>query len=247
MAGKSKFVKRRTKRWTPKKGMRLNTNARGDVGHLRGPFKSYVEGDPFPPAKLYRLIYAEQYALTAGTSGVVGTAIAFNLNNINDPNLAGGASGGHQPYGHDTLATVYNKYKVSGVKIEAHFSDPSEDGIYILMEATGQTATSTMAGSSINYATERPMVVTRYLNDTGSQQLKVSQFFPIHTLLGITKTQFNADTNQYSANMNDNPAAIPKLYIGLGSLRGSSAANAKCTVKLTYYTMCYDRLILGQS
>lgn len=63
--------------------------------------------DPFPAKMRSRLRYSEVVTLLP-TTGVPAPYI-FRANGIFDPNQSGV---GHQPYGHDTLASIYNHYQV---------------------------------------------------------------------------------------------------------------------------------------
>ncbi|WP_445772375.1 hypothetical protein, partial [Rheinheimera sp.] len=64
---------------------------------------------PFPSMMRNRLRYSEAISLTTVASSDDAVAVYFSANGIFDPNVTGG---GHQPYGHDTLANLYNHYRV---------------------------------------------------------------------------------------------------------------------------------------
>jgi len=73
---------------------------------------------PFPTRMLAKLKYCETSALQ---SAVVPVAVYYwSCNNIYDPNVSGG---GHQPYGHDTYAQIYNQYTVIGSRIRVNASN----------------------------------------------------------------------------------------------------------------------------
>lgn len=60
---------------------------------------------PFPARMPFRhMTYAEDFSLTSGIAGVVGTIRTYYLNSIYSPV----SSGGHQPYGFDQLSGIYN-------------------------------------------------------------------------------------------------------------------------------------------
>lgn len=60
---------------------------------------------PIPQRYITKMKYSEQVSTDAAGRYM------FNLNSIFDPNRTGTLTG-HQPYGFDTLATLYNRYRV---------------------------------------------------------------------------------------------------------------------------------------
>ena len=82
--------------------------------------------NPFSQRYICKMKYAEQLTQTGPSLGGL-TQFTMNLNSIFDPNRTGL---GHQPYGHDTLQTLYNRYRVikcnyviSGITTGATTSD----------------------------------------------------------------------------------------------------------------------------
>jgi len=78
-------------------------------GYLWGPGSNYLSrySDPFPQKAHHVLRYSDTITLNpaAGSNAVY----AFRANSIYDPDRTGV---GHQPYGHDTLSTIYKSYVV---------------------------------------------------------------------------------------------------------------------------------------
>ena len=60
---------------------------------------------PFAQRYIAKMKYSEQLKVTGPAGGGL-AAYRFNLNSIFDPNRTGF---GHQPYGHDQLAGLYNR------------------------------------------------------------------------------------------------------------------------------------------
>ncbi|PWN73053.1 hypothetical protein CV717_29100, partial [Bacillus cereus] len=56
-----------------------------------------------------RMRYVENVILTTVNNSDDATFYYFSCNGIHDPNITGT---GHQPYGHDTVASLYNHYRV---------------------------------------------------------------------------------------------------------------------------------------
>lgn len=82
----------------------------------------------FPDSKLVRLRYVETINIT---EAVLATANhLFSCNSIYDPNTSGT---GHQPYGHDQWAALYNHYEVLGSKIRVLASSASATGVGVIV------------------------------------------------------------------------------------------------------------------
>lgn len=70
-----------------------------------GKIRRFLPLAGFPEKKFCRLRYVETINMTPGTT----LPYAFSTNSCFDPNHTGG---GHQPYGFDQWAVIYNHYKV---------------------------------------------------------------------------------------------------------------------------------------
>lgn len=97
-------VRKRTAK--PKKRSRLFP-ANGTVGKPM----------PFPTRMLAKLKYAETIVLQSAIVPIL--PYFFSANSLYDPNRSGT---GHQPYGRDTYATIYNHYTVLNSKITVTYS-----------------------------------------------------------------------------------------------------------------------------
>lgn len=85
--------------------------------------------------------YSDAFQLTS-TNGIIAEYI-FRANSIHDPNFSGV---GHQPMGHDQMATLYNKYIVLGSKItiQVYGTNTGSQGIMAgLMLSKNSNPTST--------------------------------------------------------------------------------------------------------
>ncbi|AXH77475.1 MAG: putative capsid protein [Circoviridae sp.] len=80
----------------------------GGAGFYGSPYY-----DPFPAQGKFKLRFSALPIVTAGASGLPGY-YTYRANSIYDPDYSGV---GHQPYGHDTLATIYNHYVVDRARI----------------------------------------------------------------------------------------------------------------------------------
>jgi len=76
--------------------------------------KSYlIAWDPFPAVQMATLRYSTVVTLAVTIAGTP-TSHLFRANSIYDPDFTGI---GHQPYGYDTYASIYNHYEVLSSRI----------------------------------------------------------------------------------------------------------------------------------
>jgi len=72
---------------------------------------------PFPTRMVGTLRYAETVAVQSSVTPI--SWCHYSCNSIYDPYRTGA---GHQPYGHDTYATIYNQYTVLKSRMKVQFS-----------------------------------------------------------------------------------------------------------------------------
>lgn len=122
--------------------------------------------DPFPAKASARLRYSTTIILNP-TVGIPAAQL-FRANSIHDPDYTGI---GHQPYGHDTYASIYNHYNVRSSTITVTPTKPRA-GIF------GVTLTDDSTVQS-DYDTIREVKGTKYAvcSDNGSPQTTVTQYY----------------------------------------------------------------------
>jgi hypothetical protein len=115
---------------------------------------------PFPIRMQAKLRYVESIALTSSLTSINQTC--FACNSIYDPNLSGG---GHQPYGHDTYASIYNQYTVLKAVMKITPQNTTTPGITYGV-GIEDTVVGSGTGTSNDYWAERPTytVVAANLN-----------------------------------------------------------------------------------
>jgi len=221
----SPFKRRRTT--TPMRVMpyRQSYVSRGVSGYVRGPI---------PRTTTVRLRYAE--SVVAGTP----LEYLFNLNSIHDPNRSGT---GHQPYGHDTLATLYNYYRVMRVDYKLTFYNQSS-GINTMLCAGLYANTNTSAATT---------EVWREMPGCRSDIVPVFKpliykgtYYP-YKVVGVSKTSYLAE-DQYQGNFGGSPTATQIMHIAMTSPGGTTAtSDLLCYVQLWYTCKLDDPKQLGQS
>lgn len=212
---------------------------------ISSAFPTYKGASPFPPHKVYKLRYQNTHVVTVGTSGVLGSIVKYNLNNLYDPDQTGA---GHQPYGFDQLAGIYNRYKVIGAKVEFVLTDPTEDAIAFIYTVTNPSNESeTIAGLNPDAAAEKQMSGKLRLNATGNQYLKKSFYMPIALAAGLTKLQFKTDVDNFTAATSGAPGSKVQLQFATANERSLSTGSLLCSINITYYALFYQRKVMSQS
>jgi len=229
-------------------GRRQNATAFDENGapstQAIGPVRMAPLSDPFPIRWNRTLRYSQLVTLTAGASGLFGTEQIFRLNSLFDPDLSGV---GHQPYGYDSLAALYYRYKVRAVRVCLRFSDPSADGVLCAAQFQVPSMTQTVTGADASAVMERAGVWTHNLNNTGEQVAVLDQYFPMSTLTAVTPQQFENNLEDYQALCTTSPARTPYVRIAIAALDGSSTPTVRLEATIMYYTTFFERIGLSQS
>jgi hypothetical protein len=175
----------------------------------------------------------------ATLSAAFGTEQSYRLNSLYDPDFTGT---GHQPYGFDQITPWYFKYLVDAVEINLRFSDPQGDGLYVGMFLKNFDDTNTLTGASISSATERPNVLLKPLNNTGSQVVTFNKLIKLHELMGLTRQQYENAWNQTGASVTTNPSFVPYLSFAIADANASSPAlTCKVTIELKFHCTFWER------
>lgn len=186
---------------------------------------------PIPQRYICKMKYAEDVT----TDGVTGM-YRFNLNSVFDPNRTGV---GHQPYAFDTLATLYNRYRViaCGWRITSPSSTANRQvGAIPSNEAlTFGTFAELKENPRAKYVTQM---------QGGDAQLVRSKVY-LPSLVGRTKTQYMAD-DRYQADVTSSPAELAILNILVANQTGAPVAS-DVNVILEYTVEFFDVKPLVQS
>ena len=211
-----------------------------------GKLTNFVKNDPFPPMCRKQMTYSGSYSLSVNSATTqFGTAVRWALNDPYDPHTGVIALLNTSAYGMTEMASLYNRMKVYGVKIDLLFYDPSTDapvcGVLLLNPANGSL---TIAGQTIDAISKRPMGWSSALSNTGSQKMRFTQYLPMHTAFNLTKTQFDADFGNTTSPTNSSPGSSAWIEIAIADPQGSATAKTvQFQIHLTMYTEFYQRKI----
>lgn len=193
-------------------------------------------GGPIGQTFETELCYADYFSIDPGIGAPA--SHVFFANSLYQVNFTA-SGGGHQPYGFDALAGIYNNYQVVSSTIEVvafpyantagtstqnlttgngTFTDPQIMGGFV---SIGIRDTSTLLTGTLisNYQIlEQPDMVTKFIN-SNSTPTKVASKFSVPTFYGKTK-QVSDDT--LSANVNNNPADPVFFHVIYGPPDGST-------------------------
>lgn len=244
MPNASKFrSKRKTTTRRPHK--RAPAKRKSRTNRPSGPFKVSNPSDPFRTQMRVKLVYEDHHTAAVGGLGTIGSEFVYNCNSLFDPDKTGV---GHQPYGFDQMALLYKRYKVNAVLVELTYSDPSEDGLTVVARFNhpGNNSVS-MVGLDPTIVAEQPRTVIRTINNSGRQVGTIKQYFPIHAISGLTKLQFDADHDIFTALVGQNPQMTPEFRYAVANDRHVAGGTIVFKLRLTFYATLFERNILAPS
>jgi len=228
-----------------KKGVRAKRSgyAGGNTNEKISLYKNMNEKMPFSAHYTCKVKYVHTSLLSVGTSGIFGTEQVFRLNSIYDPDFTGS---GHQYYGRDQLALIYNNYNVYKIHVRLEISDPSEDGLVVGMLLQPSNGTYTVTSKTVDELRESSNSYTVNMNNSGAQTACIDQMVPIYKVEGVAKTRITHD-DVYSSAMTTNPALSPYLRVAVANLRGSGSGTVIVRAIFTAYVHCFGLITLAQS
>lgn len=182
-----------------------------------------------------RYICSMKYAETINTDA--NGQILMNLNSIFDPNRSGI---GHQPYGHDTFATMYNRYRVISCSYRV-IANKNNDTLQVCALPANEpilylTGAEYKENPRCRYKTQAP--------GGEVQHVAGKQYIP--SLTGRTKAQYMAD-DRYQAIFGASPLELAVLNIGVFTGSDAPAATVPVNIELVYVVELFDAKLLAQS
>jgi len=186
-----------------------------------------------------RYITKMKYATTITTDA--GGQYIFNLNGLNDPDRTGV---GHQPYGFDELATIYNRYRVISCGWRVNQATGTAGTPVIISSMPSNDASIIFANMGEMVENPRSKYVTQ---NVGANAIVLHGKSYIPKLMGRTKTQYMADDN-YAALVTANPSELGLLYIQtFNGLSGNQFSGIGLHVVLEFTVEWFDVKHLVQS
>jgi len=187
---------------------------------------------PIPQRFITKMKYAE-YIDTAIFSGTY----AYNLNSLFDPNRSGL---GHQPHGFDTLATLYNRYRVISCGWRLQLAGDAASSFLLSAMPANEVVTSL----SISEIRENPRV--KYIQQNpGSSAVTLSGHISLPSLVGRTKAQYMSD-DRYQSIVTASPSELAILNLQTANTADTNIGT-KVQVLLEYTVEWFDIKNLAQS
>ncbi len=194
---------------------------------------------PFPFRWNTRLTYGVNVAL--GTVGSIPTAskYRFRLNSGYDPDVTGT---GEQPYQWDQMTAVYTKYIVKSAHVEITFNDPTSSGMFVGWSFhTDTTSNDDPVGKTLGDVMSRPNFTCVPITNYGTESITLKMSVPIHTIFGLSQSQYLSVTDQYGASYNANPLSM--AYLDLFIIDPNSLVSpqyVRCVGRIVYEIQFFD-------
>ena len=192
---------------------------------------------PFPTRMLATLKYTDTIPLQSALVPIL--SVFYSCNSIYDPYRSGA---GHQPYGHDTYATIYNQYTV--LRSKCTFQLGQNSAVLNLNSWGGGIADDTATTAAFDTWTERPTYKVERLQNNAGPGAK-----PMVLYWNRDRRFPDPDTAQsLSANFGSNPAEEEFFeLIAQGAASGVSLGTVFMMITIEYVCEMYEPKDLGSS
>lgn len=236
----------RTQNQRPARRMRkAGKNNKGGQGYALVPTSTYTVMSQsrygfLDPHMYVTLRYSDAFTFTNAT--LVGSQQIMNLNSIFDPDRTGS---GHQPYGFDQLAALYNRYRVLSVSWRILFAPTSNQAaVAVIVPVNGLLNTAVSSASTFNTACEIPFARTYAIPNAGSVVTAVSGI-KLNELNGCTLVEYLGD-DRFESAVTSSPSEVMTLYIAVYNPT-TVTVSSEVSVQLTYEVDFHDPISLGGS
>ncbi len=205
--------------------------------------------DPFPARTVKELVY--KHELTAhtdpGSNSQAGTPLTFNLGSLFAP-----IAGGHQPFGFDQMAALYARYKVHKVRVRIETYPITNLGtissaiqvVGIFPPGSAQTTLNVLNAYSMG---ENFNVSTQFVSQAAIRPTVYETTLDIATIAGLTKKEFEANIEDYSALVSASPTRFPFLEVNLAPNSAANGSDYVSGVTLTFVAEFWQRISLAAS
>lgn len=205
--------------------------------HHRAPATVHIPRGmgPVPGREIAHLKYSDVYSNT-----VAGAAVAeqiWRLNSIFDPDRTGA---GHQPYGYDTLATLYLRYRVFAISWVINVPATNQVLHVALLPVNGATTFT-----NFTLASENPHAMIKSTPYNGGSTTRFTGRTYLPTLGGDKRTEYKSD-DRFQAQFGTNATEVMDLHFVIYN-PNITASTLFYDVILIYHVEVYDPLPLAQS
>ena len=221
---------KKRKRAASKKGVRKYLGAKPQI--IQNPSTA------IPNSTVVKLRYSDAIDLNSAVAPMV--VHVFRGASINDPDLTGA---GHQPRGHDEWANFYHRYRVLQSTIMVDFRDTNNSVQGHICGVSAMERSTALTGFAYRYL-EQPY--TKYIGNTviEAESPRISKTMKSEYFEGVTDVYVD---NNYTADVNTNPAKDWYWHIFAASLNGTTTVGMRATVTIVYTVQFFERQDLGDS
>jgi hypothetical protein len=205
-------------------------------------FPAMLRAEPIAPYQEIEMKYSDIFTTTTNAAAALyGNQIDLKLNSIFAP-----VAGGHQPYGRDAYALLYNRYAVLGAQVKLRFGTNATSPILCTADLTLANGLAGMTGNGFSTIADQPNSRTEILNGVGSPQVTMEFGVDLPKLLGLTADEYVADTADYGSVMSASPAQSFFLSVAAAGMI-AGGLTWSCMYEITYKVRFYDRVLQPQS
>lgn len=191
------------------------------------------------PHKYVTLKYYETKSRSDATT--VGSNQIYNLNSLFDPDRTGG---GHQPYGFDTLASIYNRYRVLRTRYKIIFGASSMTYHVGIVLSNGTLNTPVVSQPTFEQALELPFSKDSIVCVNGIPKT-FKGIISLNELNGTTKQEYLGD-DRFQSVTTGSPSEL--LELNCVSYNPNGSTNTfQTSYEIEYECELFDPIIVGQS
>lgn len=186
----------------------------------------------FPDRIMARLSYHDMRRINPG-GGATYLDTVYEVNNAFDPEYSGA---GHQPRGFDSLAALYNRYRVYRTVADVEVRQRASHGV--LGACVPNNVSTALTSADVPLELNRAV----YIPVTGSSQpvSRVRTTIDMPAILGQTRAQYAANDNVMSL-VTGNPNEPIYLHVYIAQVDGATALDVEISVTLQLEVEFFDR------
>ncbi len=184
----------------------------------------------------------------SGTSRTYGTAVVFLLNSLFAP--GGTAATAHQPYLRDTLAGQYRRYRVESVawQMDAVINSAATGTYFVTARVIQPGDVSTIGATTVAVGAEKFQTWSEIMVASGPRQLVTFRgSSPVYKLLGLTRDEYEAQLETYSAAAGASPAQSLGFELAVAQLNGTGTDSVQVVGRIMYKSMWFEPIVVAQS